>query len=258
MASCAGTPDVNPMVKRARTAYDEIEQDSLVIQNAPEQREEARQAVNEVVAAITNNEDQATVERKLQLAEQRIRIAQTVAELRAAQKEVERRSSQLRTLRERLKKIEREAVAAGQITLPIEEEAQQLIFFNARQTERGLILRFRNIRFTSEKATLMSNAEPPINELADFLKLYSRRTVLIEGHTDNTGAERFNQKLSEERANVVRDALISRGIAPARIRAVGLGEAYPIARNDTEAGRAMNRRVEVVISDENGQIPERQ
>lgn len=258
LTNCGGTPDVNPTVQKARTAYDKIEGDSLVINHAPEQMEEAKKAVNEVVAAIVNNEDQATVERKLQLAEQRIRIAQTVAELRAAQKDVERRSSELRTLRERLRKIEREGVAADQIKLPIEERVQQLTHFQAFKTDRGLVIRFLDLRFSPEKALLTSRVEPPINELADFLSTYPERKVLIEGHTDNTGAASFNKTLSQQRADVVRDALISRGVNPDRIQSVGLGEQYPIASNNTELGRRENRRVEVVISDESGKIPDRQ
>jgi len=72
--------------------------------------------------------------------------------------------------------------------------------------------------------------------------------VRITGHTDDIGSERDNQILSEGRANAVRDALISRGIAATRIEAVGKGENEPIADNATEEGRAKNRRVEFMIT----------
>lgn len=258
LVKCAGTPDVNPTVQKARRAFDEIKDDSLVISHAPEQMEEAKKAVNEVVTAIANNENQDAVERKLQLAEQRIRIAQKVAEVRAARQEVEHSTAELQRLMDQLEQIEREAVASGQIKVPIEERVQQLTHFQAFKTDRGLVIRFLDLRFAQEEASLTSRVEPPINELADFLSTYPKRNVLIEGHTDNTGAASFNKTLSQQRADVVRDALISRGVNPDRIQSVGLGEQYPIASNDTELGRRENRRVEVVISDESGKIPKRQ
>ncbi|MGA7305130.1 MAG: OmpA family protein, partial [Rhodothermales bacterium] len=85
-----------------------------------------------------------------------------------------------------------------------------------------------------------------------------KRNILIEGFTDNVGKTSYNVDLSQRRANAVRDALISKGISQSRIRTNGLGEEYPVATNDTEAGRQQNRRVEIVISDESGKIPGRE
>lgn len=256
--SCAGTPDTTVTAEKPRQALQQIGKDSVLIHNAPEEIEKVRQALRAVLAAKKRGEDSASIKRRMLIADQRIRIARKAAQVKAARREMRERAAELRLLRAQLDEIERQSIASGLIEQTPEERARELIFFESNETRRGLVLRFKNIRFSSEGATLMSNAELPIGELADFLQLYPSRHILIEGHTDNTGSASFNQQLSQQRANVVRKALISRGVDPARIRAVGIGEEYPIASNDTEAGRLRNRRVDVVISDANGVIPERQ
>jgi len=77
---------------------------------------------------------------------------------------------------------------------------------------------------------------------------YPETNIQIAGHTDSTGSDDFNQKLSEQRAQVVKNALAGQGVNPARMIAVGYGESKPIADNSTEAGRQMNRRVEITIA----------
>ena len=78
---------------------------------------------------------------------------------------------------------------------------------------------------------------------AEILEKNPTMKVEIQGHTDNVGSEAFNQRLSENRANAVKEYLISKGISADRLKAVGYGQSNPIAPNDTEEGRAMNRRV---------------
>ena len=79
-----------------------------------------------------------------------------------------------------------------------------------------------------------------------------QRTVLVEGFTDSTGADAYNQTLSTERADAVRVALLAQGIASNRVVSRGYGKANPVGSNDTAAGRQMNRRVEIVLSDDSG------
>ncbi len=87
------------------------------------------------------------------------------------------------------------------------------------------------------------------------MKSYPKRNVMIEGYTDSTGPAQFNKKLSRERAEAVRNALVKDGISPERITIKGYGAEYPVASNKTAAGRQENRRVEVVISGPNGNFP---
>jgi OmpA-OmpF porin, OOP family len=106
----------------------------------------------------------------------------------------------------------------------------------------------KSIYFNSGKATFKSEDVPvKIESISSLLKQYPNAKFSIEGHTDSDGSDAFNQKLSQERADVVRNALIERGIKAANLTAVGYGESKPIASNKTAAGKAKNRRTEVVL-----------
>jgi len=105
-----------------------------------------------------------------------------------------------------------------------------------------------NLFFATGKVQILPKSEQALDELAAFMRQHEGVAVRITGHTDDIGSERDNQILSEGRANAVRDALISRGIAATRIEAVGKGENEPIADNATEEGRAKNRRVEFMFT----------
>jgi outer membrane protein OmpA-like peptidoglycan-associated protein len=91
-----------------------------------------------------------------------------------------------------------------------------------------------------------------IDRLAQFMRDYPERSVRIEGHTDAAGDDAANQALSERRASAVESELMARGIDSARIATAGYGETRPIASNDSAAGRLQNRRIEIVLSDEQG------
>ena len=106
---------------------------------------------------------------------------------------------------------------------------------------------FDALEFETDSARLASMSARQIGTVAAVLKAYPERYILVEGHTDNTGDSAYNAKLSLDRAQAVREALIARGIEPGRISAVGTGDANPVASNDTEEGRAQNRRVELVV-----------
>jgi outer membrane protein OmpA-like peptidoglycan-associated protein len=110
---------------------------------------------------------------------------------------------------------------------------------------------FGDVLFATNKAELKSSGLVNINKLAHFLAENPDRKVIVEGYTDSTGAANYNQSLSERRANSVRMALVKMGVDPARVVAQGYGKEYPVAENSSVSGRAMNRRVEVTISNDN-------
>jgi len=101
--------------------------------------------------------------------------------------------------------------------------------------------------FAVGKSNLNSATKQNLNELAATLKKYDDTKILIEGHTDNTGSDELNQKLSEERANAVSSYIKGLGVAATRISTIGYGENQPVATNETEAGKQENRRVEMAI-----------
>jgi OOP family OmpA-OmpF porin len=102
--------------------------------------------------------------------------------------------------------------------------------------------------FATNKATFKKEAEPELEKFAARVRnVSSVEAVQITGHTDNTGAADYNQKLSEQRAATVKDFLVKNGIDPSKIQILGKGESSPIADNATKDGRAKNRRVEVMV-----------
>jgi OmpA-OmpF porin, OOP family len=105
-----------------------------------------------------------------------------------------------------------------------------------------------NVEFDTNKAIVKDKYRNEIKKVADFMKTYPNTTAVIEGHTDNVHTAEYNQKLSQERANSVRQYLINNfGVKASRLSAVGYGLAKPIASNSTEEGRQKNRRVQAVI-----------
>ncbi len=111
-----------------------------------------------------------------------------------------------------------------------------------------VILSLTGVHFAFDKAALTPEAEAVLDEAVAVLKdVDGQVEVLVEGHTDSRGSAEYNLKLSEERAQSVVHYLVTRGVDADHLVAVGMGESYPVASNDTEAGRAMNRRVDFVI-----------
>ena len=107
----------------------------------------------------------------------------------------------------------------------------------------------KNIYFHVDKATLQDISFEPLNQLADILTRYPNAKLTIEGHTDNTGSNAHNMKLSNDRAKAVVDYLVSKGIDAGRLTAVGFGEEKPVTTNKTAEGRTLNRRVELKLEE---------
>lgn len=125
---------------------------------------------------------------------------------------------------------------------------KELTDLQAQQTDRGMVLTLGDVLFDTGRAQLKSGAFSTVDRLAAFLRDNPERTVTIEGYTDSVGSDSYNEALSQRRADAVRTALVERGIAATRVTTKGLGEAQPVASNQTAEGRQRNRRVEVVIS----------
>jgi outer membrane protein OmpA-like peptidoglycan-associated protein len=104
-----------------------------------------------------------------------------------------------------------------------------------------------NITFAFDSSNLSTQFYPVLDNVAGTLSQYNQTMIEVAGHTDNVGTDEYNQQLSERRANAVAAYLASKGVMQQRMMVVGAGETHPIASNDTEAGRAENRRVEITI-----------
>jgi outer membrane protein OmpA-like peptidoglycan-associated protein len=126
---------------------------------------------------------------------------------------------------------------------------------DARESDRGVVVNLPDVLFEFNKSSLTTEARAKVRDIADILdgqRVHSR-PVSVEGHTDSIGSEGYNQRLSERRAEAVASALETEGVSSNRVRTRGFGKKYPIAANknsdgsDNPAGRAKNRRVEVII-----------
>jgi outer membrane protein OmpA-like peptidoglycan-associated protein len=105
-----------------------------------------------------------------------------------------------------------------------------------------------DVTFDVNSDTIRPGLYNELDRVANILVRYPETSILVEGHTDSTGSEAYNQQLSERRANSVKRLLLERGVAEYRITAVGHGESRPVATNADSAGRQMNRRVEIRIN----------
>ena len=118
----------------------------------------------------------------------------------------------------------------------------------ARQAETVALTFRSDVLFDTDSATLKAGAYDELTRVSRVLQQYPQTNVRIAGHTDSTGSETYNQQLSERRAQAVMNALISYGVSANRMTTIGYGESQPVADNSTQAGRQLNRRVEITLT----------
>ena len=114
-------------------------------------------------------------------------------------------------------------------------------------TERGVVVNLPDILFQFDRAELTNNARRTISEVSEVIKTVKDRHISIEGHTDSIGSVQYNKQLSRKRAQNVSNELSYKGVPLRQISVIGYGEGAPIATNNTDRGRARNRRVEIII-----------
>ncbi|MDA8111830.1 MAG: OmpA family protein [Nitrospiraceae bacterium] len=240
---CASAPPHNSRLDQAQLEYDAVRQDNSVMQSAPEQIQKASSELDKATTLLKKGAPASDVDHYAYMVRKHIAIAKEKAETDRIQAEIKKAGSrrdqlQLEAKQEKIARLK-----------------AQLANLKARETNRGLVLTLGSVLFGVNKATIKPGGIKNIDKLADFMKEDPHRNVMIEGYTDNTGSRDYNQTLSEKRAEAVRDALVDKSIDSQRIVTKGFGEDYPVASNKTAAGRQQNRRVEIVISDENGEFP---
>ncbi len=273
ITGCSGPLAMNPMLEEAQTDFEEASSDSTVLVYAPVALVEAEEELQKSEQLWEARADKVLIEHHAYLAKQKTAIAVETASLNQAQVEIERaeperqrvlidiRRKQAENAEQRaetaLEEARREREEAEKARQRAEKLAERVNELEAQQTERGLVLTLGDVLFDFDKASLQPGGQRAVAELATFMEEYPERNVMIEGFTDSIGSESYNENLSGRRAESVRRALLDRGISPNRIETIGYGERFPVASNQTESGRQQNRRVEVIISDQEGHIPER-
>jgi len=285
--ACATAPMSTPTLDQARADFVAANNNPQVSQYAPLEFRQASEALDQANAAAARREAVADVDRLAYLAKQRVATAVEVARAKAAEADManaarERDQVRLeaRTLEADRAKREAEAAQAAAAQAQMQAQAAQqqaaatqqqnaalaqraavlealLVELQAVKTERGYVVTIGDVLFAHDKAELTPNGMSTLRKLADVMAQNPNRTVLVEGFTDSTGSSSYNQELSQRRAEAVASALGSMGVPRNRVAMKAYGEAFPVAPNDTASNRQLNRRVEIVLSNENAQIPPR-
>lgn len=232
-------------------------QRSVIVQEAAN-----RKAAEVAVVEANSARDKLRLEARTQeanTAQQQAAVAQSNAQ--AAQLDAEAAQRAARAAQRGTVAAQQQSAASQQQALEAERRAAelraQLAALDAKKTERGLVITMGDVLFDSGRAELSSGGMRNVEKLSGFLKTYPERKVLIEGFTDSVGSDAQNQTLSSRRADAVRAALQNQGVGTERLAARGYGESFPVAANDSASGRQLNRRVEIVLSDEAGVIKPR-
>jgi outer membrane protein OmpA-like peptidoglycan-associated protein len=189
--------------------------------------EDARRRTEAEQAQALAQQQQATA-----LAQQQLAEAQAAASRKAAEDSERQRQEAVR------QKEEMRARLLAQLNQVLQ----------TRDTPRGLIVSMPDVLFDFNKYTLKPEARERLARISGIVLAYPDLKLDIEGHTDSIGTDEYNQVLSEKRADGVRGYLISSGVTPDHVAAVGLGKSDPVADNSTAAGRKLNRRVEMIVS----------
>jgi outer membrane protein OmpA-like peptidoglycan-associated protein len=254
---------------RAKKAYAEAKANPNVEAYAPMELQEAGKAVQEAEKAKETDD----ILQMGYIAERKTQFAVTIADGKVAERDIDKLNVEKAELNARKKTLEaerakqeagkamseaeqaksaadREAAKAAKAKAESDQLVKELASLKAQQTERGIVLTIGDVLFATGKADLSPDADKSVAKLAEFLKKNPNRNVLIEGHTDSVGKDDYNLALSQKRADSVKAKLVGEGIKAGRITTVGYGKKFPVASNDTKAGKAQNRRVDVVILNE--------
>lgn len=255
LAGCATTPEENSRISTLQQEIDNLDSSSEGgKQYAPIAVQEAQESLDKLKNLAEDGVSDEKYEHQLYLTERQIEIAR--ANVSQKQAEATVGSAELRRKDILLQAERQESARARSLAASMagraEELEQQVSDLQTEDTERGLVLTLGSVLFETNKATLHTGSRRTVQKVAEFLNQYPERKILIEGFTDSRGSDDYNQQLSEDRAQAVRELLVTNGVDSQRVQVEGYGEEYPVASNDNSAGRQQNRRVEIVISKENG------
>lgn len=247
LMSCASNPP-SQLLSEAEQKYESALEISNIKNSDAQSIGDAKDALDKAKELQANNKAKYLVDHYALVSIKNTEIA----EARHRLNQIERETEQAKEKRQQIL-MANKTQELRDAKMEAMQLASQIDALKAQQTERGIIMTLENIVFAFNSATLQPGGEMTVRRIARYLNNYPDRNVLIEGFTDNVGSEEYNLKLSRERAESVKHSLIRHGVGPHRINTVGLGEAYPVAPNTNEAGRQQNRRVEIVISNEDGE-----
>jgi len=233
----------------AHSAFQKVKEDPDVLRSAPKELIRAGEALARADRLSSYWGSSEDVAHYAYLSQQHSAIAGQMGALNLNQE----RAVKLELERQRLQLALREAKL-----LSVQEQSnwleEQMVSLATTQSERGLVMTLGDVLFDAGHSDLKASANRTVLKLVQFLQLNPRRIVRIEGYTDSRGDAQENLELSRARAQAVADVLVDLGIDAKRIEVQGHGEAFPVTENASAKGRAQNRRVEIVFSDEQGHL----
>lgn len=288
LSACQTTPDNDIVLTTAREAVAQAEANPNVGKYAPTDLDRARKLLINAEGAAKEKgaKDEITshyaylATQVARTAEQRASEQLAIAQIKAGETERQKillsareseanravaaaRSAQAnaQSAQAEAERARNEALQAQSQTAQAQAESQrltaQLEELEAAQTSRGIVLTLDDVLFDPGRAELKPGAQRSLDQIAAFLQENPDRRVQVEGFTDSLGSNEFNQQLSQNRADAVATAIIRRGVSADRVRALGYGEEFPVASNGSPGSRQLNRRVEIVVSNEDAAIPGR-
>ncbi len=262
---CASAQPPRELVD-ARAAYARAAGDQQVNALAPTQLHVAKTTLDTAERHFRDDGDEPETRDLAYIAERRARYAEVQAALLTAQKQkaetvaegqkrlaMNAQQSQS-DLQKTKSQLDQEKAKRQQAELRAKEAMDSLARIAAiKQEDRGMVITLSgSVLFATGKWALLPSAQSRLEEVAKALKEQEGHNITIEGHTDSVGNDAANQTLAQKRADSVREFLVSRGVSADRARAVGVGEARPVADNASPDGRANNRRVEIIIEPMSG------
>ncbi len=226
----------------------------LTLRRKAQEREDAARRASQEAQAKAEADAQAAQARADEDARRRAEAEKSQAAALAQQQQAQAQADAARQAAADADRQKQEAQRQTQEAIQQKEQmrarllAQLNQVLQTRDTARGLIVSMPDVLFDFNKYTLKPEARERLAKISGIVLAYPDLKLDIEGHTDSIGSDDYNQTLSEKRAESVRGYLLSSGVVPDHVTAVGLGKGDPVADNSTAEGRKLNRRVEMVVS----------
>lgn len=289
LVACQSVPAPHGTLENAREALASAMDRPAIVRHAPAELEQAHQALLRAERAWAKDADDGEVQHLAYIATRRAAIAADVAAQREAEEQLRQATLELGRVRAQAREVAarrsaRPPVAEAPASPGIDDEvplapqpisrrdaggtadvppgdtatlAHELEPLVTTSTGRGLVVHVPPPVFGSGEAVVTAQARDLLNRLATAMRRFPERRLVIEGFTAAQGSDEANLERSRRRAEALRQALAGHGVALVRMEARGFGTAHPVADNGTPAGRRLNERVEVWVSDAQGRVPPR-
>ncbi|MFZ6690830.1 OmpA family protein [Undibacterium sp. SXout20W] len=270
LTACSTAPKATSLLDSTRQHYLLVQNNPKIALLAPLEMQQATEAMSLANQAASNNEADEVIDRLSKMAQTKIATAEEAAKQKNAENSIvdarkqrdeirlSQRTVEANQQKDRAEQAELSADAANVNTINAQQRVLTLSFelaeLKAKNTDRGIVITIGDLLFGSNDSRLKPEGIRELQKLANVLQTHQQQTILVEGHTDNTGTVAYNLTLSEHRSNAVSSALQLMGVARNRIFIHGYGEEFPVVENTTPENRQLNRRVEIVMSDMNGKI----